>query len=205
MCQKAIDQRRRSADAHPVVVPQRRDEPRAIRRKHEVGKRTLPKRASVAVAPRQRLLGSRLDEHVTPALIHGDHRRVRKHNVVRARVQIAEPPRLLIGPLSQHLNDGSVVTPLRLLPVHGQLDSGVGLKHRRDCCRDCLANRGPIVDPLELSLGADMPDAAVHGANDGAIRLSRDHARKPNPREAHATRLLHPRRLRRLPGASTAW
>ncbi len=57
----------RSADAAPVVVPQRRHQPGAVSGKHQVGQGTRPERPVSALAPGRGLFRSRLDEHVVPA------------------------------------------------------------------------------------------------------------------------------------------
>jgi hypothetical protein len=65
-----------SADAAPVVVPQRRDQPRAIDGKPKVGQDAVPERPRVVPPPGGGLIRPRLYQHVIPSrtLGHCRHR-----------------------------------------------------------------------------------------------------------------------------------
>src|SRR5262249_34508682 len=96
--QESVHEPYRSADAGPVVVPQRRNQPRAIGGKHQVGQDTLPERSGVVRAPDSGLLRPGLDQHVMPSRIQGHHWRIREHNVIGTGVEISKPPRRWLRP-----------------------------------------------------------------------------------------------------------
>src|SRR6266576_3171512 len=65
-----------SADAGPIVVPQRRHQPGAVGGEHQVGQGTLPERPGAVLAPSGGLLWPRLDQHVMPIRIQDHLRRI---------------------------------------------------------------------------------------------------------------------------------
>jgi hypothetical protein len=76
----------RSADAGPVVVPQRRHQPGAVSGKHQVGQFTRPERPAVTRAPGRGLVRSRLDQHVMPPCVQGHLGCVGEDDVIGAGV-----------------------------------------------------------------------------------------------------------------------
>src|SRR5258708_18899449 len=80
------------ADAAPVVVPQRRHQPRAVGWEHQVGQGALPERTIAVLAPSGGLRRARLDQHVMPPRIQGPLRPTREDHVTAPAVDIPHPP-----------------------------------------------------------------------------------------------------------------
>ena len=91
-CRRSSTNGARPPTQGPVVVVQRGEQPRPVRREHQVGQRPLPDGPSPPLAPGRGLPRAGLDQHVLPACVQGGSRRIGEHNVVNAGVQIAEPP-----------------------------------------------------------------------------------------------------------------
>jgi hypothetical protein len=69
-----------SADAAPVIVPERREQPGAIDREDELGDGSVP--AALALAPADSFLRTRCDQDVTPSVpLRENHGRVWKDGV----------------------------------------------------------------------------------------------------------------------------
>ena len=160
-----VDELSRPADAPPMIVPQGRDKPRAIRREYQIRQDALP---MGIVAPTAGLLGAGLDQHVLPAGVQRHLVNVREDDVHCAGVEMSKPPRLLCGVLAQDCQHARVLIALLLEVVAAarpsplvrgarQLDRGLGLKDQRNCGRDRQAAGSGLLDPCDVSVTADPP------------------------------------------------
>lgn len=151
-----------TANAGPVVVPERGYEPGAVSREEQIWQISLP----VEVTPSLRLVGPCLDYYVVPVGVQLRSRGVVEYDVRAAGLQIAEPPRLLDSVLPENAKD-AVVVDLRNDVVKClagsapfQLERGVGLKDPRQ--RAPKSNRAPVlIDPTGIPRGTNSPIAAV--------------------------------------------
>src|SRR5271157_1322628 len=124
MAQEFIYELGWAADTSPVVVPQRRHQPRAVGGEQQIWQNALPEKPGVITAPGGGLLRPRLDQHVMPSRIQGHHRRIGEDDVSGTGVEIPEPPRLACRLPAQHLKHGPVMLGLFFTSVR-QHDRGV--------------------------------------------------------------------------------
>src|SRR5262245_1857 len=151
-----------AADAAPVVVPQRRDQPRAIGGEHQVGQDALPERPEVRPAPHSRLLRPRLDQYVMPFRIQGCLWRTGEDDVICAGIEIPKPPGLIRRPPAQQRKHGSVMRFLAFARERQQ-NRGVSLEDRWDGSGDGLVHGRAIGDPRDVGVCPDAPRAAIPG------------------------------------------
>jgi hypothetical protein len=163
MVQESAHESGGSADATPVVVPQRGNEPGSIGGEYQVGQDTV--RPGVVPAPGGGLLRPRLYQYVMLSGIQRHHRRSGKHNVIYAGVEIAKPPRLAWRVLAQQRRHGQV-TVFPLFVAVRQHDRGAGVEDRRDGSGAGPAHGRAVGDPRDLSVGPDPPGPAVPGQPD---------------------------------------
>jgi hypothetical protein len=176
-----------SADATPVVVPQRGNEPRSVGREHQVGQGTVGH--WVVPAPGGGLLWPRLYQHVVPSGIQRHHRRTGKHHVIYAGVKITKPPRLARRVLAQQRPHGPV-TLFRLFAAVRQHDRGVGVEDQRDGSGDGPADGCAAGDPRDLGVSPDPPGSAVSGQPDRQHGRRRRSGIKTWPGHRYRMRLL---------------
>jgi len=167
--QESAHKRGRSAEAGPVVVPQRRNQPGMISLEHQVRQVACPERPAVTRTPGRGLFRSRLDQHVMPPVMQGHFRCVGEDDVIDACVEIPQPPSLVRRLLRQQREDGPIMLDSFFSVRHH--DGGAGLKDRRDGGGDGPADGRADGDPRNLGVGPDPPRAAVPGPRHHAASL----------------------------------
>ena len=148
------------ADTRPIVIPQRRDQPTAIRGEHQIRQVPRPERAEIAASPGCRLIRSSLNEYVGPARVERHPGRLGKHDVISAGLQVSEPPPLIRAVSAQHRQERLIVSVLSSAVLR-QDDGGIGVEHFRDRGRDRSADRGASSDPRAIRDGAQRPARSV--------------------------------------------
>jgi len=150
--EEALDERDRTSETAPVIVPKPRQQPLSVPGKDEV----RPGTAVIATcSPVLGLSGSGLDEDIWPTRIHAHSWSVRENHVRDTSVEIAEPPRLASAYLGQNAQQRQGQGGFAPMPI-GYDDGGIVLKNRRYCRSDLQPGRRGV-----NASGLSVPDAEV--------------------------------------------
>src|SRR6185312_6121290 len=170
VAQEAAYEAGRSTDAAPVVVPQRRYQPRAVGGEHQVGQRALPERPGAVLAPDGGLFWSCLNKHVVPSRVQGHLRCIGEDGVISAGVEVSQPPRLVWRLFAQQRQHGPVVRVLAFTSGRQQV-RGVAVEDRRNGSGDGPTSGRTVSDPGDLGGRPDPPRTAIPGPRDHATSL----------------------------------
>ncbi len=170
VAQEPVDEPGRSADAGPVVIPQRRHQPGAVGGEHQVGQRTLPERPVAALTPGGSLSGpastttSAIRNTRSPLVHRG--RRGHRHRYRDTQATTAGLPTARSAARARHglarpaLHRRTAARPF------------VGLEDRRDGGGNGQARGRAVGDPRDLCVCSDAPLPAVFGPPPAWILLS---------------------------------